>query len=245
MFRDKWKKRYALILIAVSLVLYVLHFLIFHDTAFIFRLMINNLAFAPISVLFVTLFINEIMDIRNRQERIQRSYLALGTFFHEMGTELLYRLSRLDTRKEVLEEASGIDESWQEKDFEDLKKTMASGEICLSCGREHLASLSALLLSEKDQIVQMLANPALKEHDFLTDMLWSVYHLCMELLSRGDLTSTTGRDLDHLEKDAERAYGLLCIEWIEYMKHLKEEYPYLFSFASRTNPFREERKVTL
>jgi len=207
--------------------------------------MINNLAFAPISVLFVTLFINEIMDIRNRQDRIQRSYLALGTFFHEMGTDLLYRLSRLDTRKEVLAEASCINENWQEKDFEDLKKIMGSGDLCLSCGRDHLASLSELLLSEKDQIVQMLANPALKEHDYLTDMLWSVYHVGMELMARKELEKTSGKDLEHLRKDLERAYGLLCIEWVEYMKHLKDEYPFLFSFAARTNPFRTDRKAAL
>lgn len=242
---DKWKIRYSLILTGISLALYLLHFYIFQDTAFIFRLMINNLAFAPISVLFVTLFINQIMDIRNRQERVQRSYLALGTFFHEMGTELLSRLSVLDTRKALIEEASRIDQKWEEEDFEHLRKAMSSGEVCLSCGRQHLAPLSELLLSEKDQLVEMLANPALKEHDYLTDMLWAIYHLCMELLSRKDVGNTTETDLEHLRKDVERAYGLLCIEWVEYMKHLKTEYPYLFSFASRTNPFRKDREATI
>nr|HPI98460.1 hypothetical protein [Synergistales bacterium] len=71
------------------------------------------------------------------------------------------------------------------------------------------------------------------------------YHLCMELLSRKDVGNTTETDLEHLRKDVERAYGLLCIEWVEYMKHLKTEYPYLFSFASRTNPFRKDREATI
>ena len=30
---------------------------------------------------------------------------------------------------------------------------------------------------------------------------------------------------------------MLIIEWLAYMKHLKESYPYLFSLAVRTNPF--------
>jgi hypothetical protein len=34
-----------------------------------------------------------------------------------------------------------------------------------------------------------------------------------------------------------RSYILLISEWLDYMRHLKENYPYLFSFAMRTNPF--------
>jgi len=34
-----------------------------------------------------------------------------------------------------------------------------------------------------------------------------------------------------------RAYHLLILEWLDYMKHLKTNYPYLFSLAVRTNPF--------
>jgi len=37
--------------------------------------------------------------------------------------------------------------------------------------------------------------------------------------------------------DVRRAYGLLASEWLSYMKHLRDNYPYLFSLAMRTNPF--------
>jgi hypothetical protein len=35
----------------------------------------------------------------------------------------------------------------------------------------------------------------------------------------------------------ERAYVLLIREWLDYMNHLQQVYPYLFSLARRTNPF--------
>ena len=35
---------------------------------------------------------------------------------------------------------------------------------------------------------------------------------------------------------ADRARGLIA-EWIAYMRHLKSDYPYLYSLAVRTNPF--------
>jgi hypothetical protein len=34
-----------------------------------------------------------------------------------------------------------------------------------------------------------------------------------------------------------RVYSMLIGEWLSYMKHVKDNYPYLFSFAMRTNPF--------
>jgi hypothetical protein len=46
-----------------------------------------------------------------------------------------------------------------------------------------------------------------------------------------------GADRKHLANDMKRVYSLLISEWLSYMKHLKENYPYLFSFAMRTNPF--------
>jgi hypothetical protein len=30
---------------------------------------------------------------------------------------------------------------------------------------------------------------------------------------------------------------LLVTEWLSYMRHLSDSYPYLFSLAMRTNPF--------
>jgi hypothetical protein len=36
---------------------------------------------------------------------------------------------------------------------------------------------------------------------------------------------------------------MLVREWISYMKHLKDNFPYLFSLAMRTNPFDQEASV--
>ncbi|MEE8403001.1 MAG: hypothetical protein V3R93_04525 [Candidatus Hydrothermarchaeaceae archaeon] len=37
-----------------------------------------------------------------------------------------------------------------------------------------------------------------------------------------------------------RIYGLMVYEWLAYMEHLKDDYPYLFSLAMRTNPFDQD-----
>jgi len=59
----------------------------------------------------------------------------------------------------------------------------------------------------------------------------------------GDVKNLPDTDYTHLAGDIKRAYVLLIIEWLAYMKHLKEDYPYLFSLAVRTNPLDPNAEV--
>jgi hypothetical protein len=47
-------------------------------------------------------------------------------------------------------------------------------------------------------------------------------------------------DRNHLAGDMNRAYKKLVEQWLVYMSHLKNQYPYLFSLAVRKNPFDPE-----
>ena len=89
----------------------------------------------------------------------------------------------------------------------------------------------------------LLENPNLLEHDTFTDTLWAVFHLTDELAHREDLKSLPETDVRHLSGDIDRAYKCIVAEWLEYMKHLKRDYPYLFSLAVRTNPFDPAARV--
>jgi hypothetical protein len=77
----------------------------------------------------------------------------------------------------------------------------------------------------------------LLEHESFTDLLRAVFHVTEELLSREGLADLPAPDREHLVRDAERAYAFLVRQWLDYMRHLKDNYPYLFSLAMRTNPF--------
>ena len=60
-----------------------------------------------------------------------------------------------------------------------------------------------------------------------------------ELEKRKDFKKLPGSDIEHLAGDIKRAYVLIVNGWLDYMKYLKNNYPYLFSLAMRTNPFDE------
>jgi hypothetical protein len=82
-----------------------------------------------------------------------------------------------------------------------------------------------------------LENPNLLEHETFTKLLWAIFHLLEELAYRDDFRSLPKEDYGHLAYDIKRAYVLLSQQWLDYMKHLKENYPFLFHLAMRTNPF--------
>jgi hypothetical protein len=131
----------------------------------------------------------------------------------------------------------GIQPEWKEQDFLAALRTLAGTKIETTASRERLPGLHALLSEKKKTILVMFENPNLLEHDKITDMLWAVYHVVDELQNREDFSTLPDSDISHLSGDVKRAYRLLIIEWLDYMRHLKARYPYLFSLALRKNPF--------
>ena len=111
---------------------------------------------------------------------------------------------------------------------------MTGSAVSALSGRVEALKAEAM---SRDGAVGPDQNPNLLEHDSFTDLLWAVFHLAEELAWRQDLRRLPGSDLSHLTGDIERAYTRLITEWLDYMRHLKGSYPYLFSLATRTNPF--------
>jgi hypothetical protein len=103
--------------------------------------------------------------------------------------------------------------------------------------RGDLDNTKNFLKGKRQFLLNLLENPNLLEHESFTNLLWAVFHLTEELTHRRSLNGLSENDYQHLAGDIKRAYHLLIVEWLYYMKHLKANYPYLFSLAARTNPF--------
>jgi len=80
-------------------------------------------------------------------------------------------------------------------------------------------------------MLRLLENPNLLEHESFTDMLWAIFHFTEELEKRASFDDLPRTDYEHLEGGLERAYKHVLSEWLKYMEHLMDNYPYLFSLA--------------
>ncbi len=217
--------------------LYFLHFLIFHDAQHIFIYLLGDIAFLPVQVLFVTLIINRLLSERDKRAKLKKLNMVIGTFFSEVGNELLKRFLGFEKNDTDLKTVVLHDRRWSGKDFKKLQQRLFAYGYVIDPGKGSLPDLKIYLTSRRAFLLTLLGNPNLLEHDKFTDLLWAVFHLTDELVYREDFASLPATDLLHLAQDLRRAFHLLVLEWLAYMQHLQHAYPYLFSLAMRTNPF--------
>jgi hypothetical protein len=124
-----------------------------------------------------------------------------------------------------------------------VRQDVAAHTICIECRQGDLTEIKHFLVGKRGFLLSLLENQNLLEHEAFTNLLWAVFHLTDELAHRKDLKAPPRSDYDHLSGDIKRAYQQLILQWLDYMKHLKEDYPYLFSLAIRTNPFDSNASV--
>jgi len=236
-------KSIAFLLLLVSAILYMADYLVFGRAGDIVSSFMGNLAFLPVYVLFVTLMIERILKERERLAIRQKLNMVIGVFFSEVGTAFLRDFPVFLTNYEVLAARLRIDGTWSATDFRSAAAFLDGFDIRTDAAAGDLAALKAFLREKRAFLLSLLENPNLLEHDEFTDLLWAVFHLTEELEFRERLEGLPPMDLEHLSGDMRRVFGVLSREWLRYMKHLMDDYPYLFSLAVRTNPMNSEARV--
>jgi hypothetical protein len=235
----------AISLMAIAIVLYYLQITIFHAERDTFFYLFQDLAFVPIQVLLVTIIVDRLLRIRERAALLKKLNMVIGAFFSEVGTKLLKVFVEFDTDAGSLGGKLLVTASWTDQQFDDAIGRLRSHQVHMDCTRGDLAKLKEILLARRGFLLRLLENQNLLEHETFTDLLWAVFHLAEELDFRKDVGSLAHTDCEHIAGDIKRAYVILTVEWLAYMKHLKKEYPYLFSLAVRTNPFDPKASVEL
>jgi hypothetical protein len=126
---------------------------------------------------------------------------------------------------------------WTRQEWQAVSHSVRAHKFEILLQIEYLEMLKKTLIERRGFLLRLLENPNLLEHETFTDLLRAVFHLTEELGFRDDLRSLPDPDYAHLALDTRRVYTLLVFEWLDYMRYLGENYPYLFSLAIRTNPF--------
>ena len=235
--RVSWQIRVGALLILLSALLYLIEYIIFRDPHHIFVYMLGHIAFVPINVLMVTLILQKLLSYREKRAMLKKLNMVIGAFFSEVGSELLTYFSESDPEVDRIRNEILASDNWNEKEFLDLSIRLKSHNCKIDIREVDLELLRSFLIGKRDFLLRLLENPNLMEHESFTELLWAVFHLTEELSKRGDMSQLPDTDYIHLAGDIRRAYISLIYQWLDYMKHLKDDYPYLFSLAMRMNPF--------
>jgi len=227
-------------LIALSAIVYVIHYLIYRDPHHIFIYLIGDIAFVFFEVLLVTLIIHRLLSEREKKARLDKLNMVIGAFFSEVGIKLLTYFSDFDPKLEEIRKQLIVTKDWSEQEFVGVSKRLKNYDYGVDIQKVNLEDLHDFLVGKRNFLLRLLENPNLLEHESFTALLRAVFHLTEELGNREDVKELPETDYKHLAGDIKRAYVQLVLQWLDYMKHLKDNYPYLFSLAMRTNPFDQE-----
>lgn len=173
--------------------------------------------------------------MREKRALLNKLNMVIGAFFSEVGTPLFKCFFSFDLNFDKIRGNLVVTADWSGREFEDAARQINNYNIQSQKG--DLEELCTCLLQKRGFMLALLENPNLLEHESFTELLWAVFHLTEELANRENVKQLSSADFEHISNDIKRAYVALIAEWLKYMKHLKDQYPYLFSLAVRTNPF--------
>jgi len=180
------------------------------------------------------------LNRRENQARLKKINMLIGIFFSEVGTKLLSDFSDSEPGLPQIRKELVVTGRWTDEDFLRVSKMLKSHRYEVDIGKLSLEGMKDFLLRKRAFLVGLLESPMLLEHEAFTELLRAVFHLVEELGFREDVLRLPDSDRAHLSGDARRAYNHMVHQWLDYMRYLKEHYPYLFSLAMRTNPFDQE-----
>lgn len=240
-----WEIKLGIYLLGLSAALYLLDNLIFHGIDYLADNILLQLAYLPIYIFISTLIIDHLLAEREKSALLKKLYMVVGIFNHEVGLELLKFLIKRDIHLRKIQDSMLIHAEWTKNDFFEARRVIMDYQGKWRLEGKDFEQLKDFLIQKKEFLMRLMENPNLLEHEAFTDLLWAIFHLTDEFEYRQDLKNQPEADRHHLLHDIDRAYRFLMLEWLSYMKHLQEDYPYLYSLAVRTNPFNPKAQAEI
>ncbi|MDU6112995.1 MAG: hypothetical protein E6649_01200 [Paeniclostridium sordellii] len=218
----------SFILIALSAVMFLIHYLVFGQALNTAYYSLMNLCFIPINSLVVTIILEKLIDYRAKKDRIEKINMLVGIFFTEVGGKLMHLI--IDSDKDAKNYITNFE------DLNNIKKCLNEYDYKVDMNNIDLCSIKNILLENNNLFVTLISNENVFQHQIFTDLLMSVVHLRDEIIFM-EKDDNLELNINHLENDVIRVYKNISIQWISYLEYLNKSYPFLYNNAIRVNPF--------
>lgn len=182
-----WKLRFGILLLCVSLFIYMVHYIVFRNLVILEENTLFYLAFMPVEVIFVTLILDQLLEMRDRRERLEKLNMVIGVFFSEVGINLLRYFAKCDRNVDTICNDLIVSSNWTDQQFLEASKKLKKYDYSVDIKQMDIDSLKKFLVSKRSSMVQLMENPTLLEHETFTESLRAVFHLTEELDTRMSL----------------------------------------------------------
>ncbi|WP_243156257.1 hypothetical protein [Clostridium sp. C2-6-12] len=168
-------------------------------------------------------------DRRAKIDRLNKLNMLVGLFFSDVGFNLLKLIAAGDTKINLLN-----------LDFNDIKSCtskFSAYDHDINFELIDYPKLKQLIIGSREILSTLIANENILEHETFTDLLMALMHLRDEILFIQHKIELSHDDCIHLKGDLIRVYKTLTVQWIKYLSHLKQFYPFQYNSAIKFNPF--------
>lgn len=221
-------------LILLSVLLHSVHYVLFHDMHHLMVFLVADIAFIPLEVFFVSMVLDRLIEKREHAKTVNKMNMIVGLFYQEVGNSLLTEFVRADRGLDLGDISA--DYTWGPDEYKELKTAIEAHPHTIDIEALNIMKVDMLLSKFQPNVLGLITNQALQEHERFTDLLMSITHLFEEIKQRTS-QRLTKHDREHLTGDVERVYGRLSLLWVDYLQYLQKEYPFLFLTAVTNNPY--------
>ncbi len=216
-------------LFAMSIVVYLLQIIIFHDPVTTGFYIFQDIAFLPISIAVATIVVGEYLGQKEKRDRLAKTQMLTSVFFTELGAELMFSLVGVTKGKEKIVAIFENAEINDCKSLEVVQNQLREVDIDVSVSEETYHRLVEMIRAKRDELLTITSNPLLLDHESFTDLLWGIFHLMDEARLRGEYSAMSAADRRHMEVDFTLTLKLLLVNWAGNILYTKMNYPNYYS----------------
>ena len=227
----KTTRKVVMILIAVSAAIYLLQIAIFHEERTTAFYILQDLAFMPVTIAIATLAVGEIINDREKKDRLEKTRMLTSSFFTGMGAYLMHEILGMTNADAFIHEVvrSGADLPGTE---EETRKRIQEAKLAVHIDVAGYTKARQIITANQTNILVIASNPLIIEHECFTEMLWGVFHLMDEFRLRGTWDDLSKEDIYHFNQDFVEVLRLMLMNWVGNARYLKETYPAFYAAAS-------------
>lgn len=223
--------------LVLSSIMYFIHYLFFSNIYETLSSIILSIAYVPIGIIYQTYIINIILEKRDLLTSKKKINIIIGSFYYEVGIDIISILTKGDNNIEAIREYTIIKSDWVEPDFERLKVLLENHYCDLDISKIQIENIYEILDSKDEFILNLMTNVSINDCDDFNELLITMLHLRDEFQGKYYNGELKNCEANYIKKDLCKAYRYLIIQWIDYIKSLKEYYPFLYEKALKSSPF--------
>ena len=214
-----------------STVIYFLNYLIFGDAHHLFQVFGEEMAFMPVYVFITAVVAEQLLSRSEKNEISRRTNALVGTFFNEIGYDIIRVLIKYDSNFQELNSKIQFDKGLDSSTVKIIHKLAGAYKYGAPKGVEDMLEMGELLMSKKDFMLILMSNASLIEKDEFSELLLAVNHIYEALKTIGEISSLSQELIDHVHSDLQKVYRCFIRVWASYLLFIEKEDPFLYKLA--------------